>query len=107
MQTKAEYDSQAATRRFFEYGTLAGCVALTGCMSLGIDRMSPEQIKATNGMLTCVTMATAYGRGIQTTVNADDIKKAASTKTKITMSPDCAVTVETDVATVPVLAPAK
>ncbi len=74
---------------------------LSGCMSLGVQQMTPEQIKATNGMITCTQLATTYGRGISTTVNADDVRKGATNMSKITMTPDCAVTVETNVGVAP------
>ena len=80
---------------------LLGCVVLlAGCMNLGVSEMSPDQIKATNGMITCTQLATTYGRGVAVTINADDVRKGATNKSKITMTPDCAATVETDMGVV-------
>ncbi len=53
---------------------------LSGCLS--VSDMSAQQLKATNGMAMCSTVATAYGRGSSITVNADDIRKGASAKGK-------------------------
>ncbi len=79
-------------------------IAMAGCMSLGVQQMTPAQITATNGMVTCTKLATAYGQGIATTVNADDVRKGATNKSKIVMGPDCTITIEGDVgmATAPV-----
>ena len=80
---------------------LIALLALSGCMSLGVQQMTPQQITATNGMITCTKLATAYGQGISVTINADDVRKGATNKAKITMSPDCASTVETDIGVAP------
>lgn len=79
---------------------IAGCIP--GCMSMGIQSMTEGQIKATAGMITCTKLATAYGQGISTTVNADDVRKGATNKSEITMTPDCAITIKTDVGVAPV-----
>lgn len=80
-----------------KYISLVALFFLAGCIGVGVKEMTPEQIKATEGMATCTTIHTAYGRGVSTTVNVDDVKRASTNKGKITISPDCAVTIETDV----------
>lgn len=74
---------------------------LSGCLSMGVHNMSAEQIRATEGMVTCTTVYTAYGKGNTTTVNADDTRKGNNSKGKITISPECAVTIESDTAAAP------
>lgn len=75
---------------------------LAGCMgSFGVQGMTEGQIKATEGMITCSKILSAYGQGISVTVNADDVRKGATNKSKITMTPDCAVSIETDVGVAP------
>lgn len=78
---------------------------LAGCLGLGVQNMSPEQIKATAGMATCTTLNTTTARGNSVAVNLDDVRKGATNKSRIIMTPDCGVTIETDVGVAPV--PAK
>ena len=74
---------------------------LTACSSLGVQNMTEGQIKATAGMATCTTFSSMYGKGHSVTVNMDDTRKGATSKSKVTMSPDCAVTIEGDVGVAP------
>ena len=83
--------------KLFVGGAIA--MSLAGCMSLGIDRMSPEQLRATNGMVTCTRLLTMYGQGIATSVNIDDLRKHTTSKSKISMAGDCTITIEGDVGT--------
>lgn len=62
------------------------CVMLTGCLGIGISEMSPEQIRASNGMMSCTNVNSMYGKASGISVNADDIRKGATAtgKTEIT-----------------------
>jgi hypothetical protein len=56
---------------------------LSGCMSLGYQNMTPEQIKATAGSISCVTIETLmYGKGSSISINTDDTKKGATSSWK-------------------------
>jgi hypothetical protein len=76
---------------------LASTVLFTGCVSMGISEMSPEQIRAAEGLVTCTQIYSAWGKGIATSINIDDVRKGATAKGAITVSPDCSVTIQHDV----------
>jgi hypothetical protein len=75
---------------------------LQGCVSMGISEMSPEQIRAAEGLVTCTQIYSAWGKGIATSINVDDVRKGATAKGTITVSPDCSVTIQHDVGVEPV-----
>jgi len=73
---------------------------LTGCPSMGYQHMTPEQIKATAGTISCSTVSSLYGTGSVIAVNTDDTRKGLSSKWKTdikcgdaTMTIDAAVSV--------------
>lgn len=71
---------------------------LASCGSLGVQSMSPEQIKATAGMATCTTATTIYGKAASVTVNTDDVRKGATSQGKTTVScGDVTMTLDTNV----------
>jgi hypothetical protein len=76
---------------------LASTVLLAGCVSMGISEMSPEQIRAAEGLVTCTQIYSAWGRGVATSINVDDVRKGATSKGAITVAPDCGVTIRHDV----------
>lgn len=59
---------------------------LAGCPSMGYYNMSPEQIKATAGTISCSTVNSVYGKGSAIAVNADDIRKGATSTGAVTIS---------------------
>lgn len=73
--------------------------ALSGCMAMGVQDMTPAQIKATEGMLTCTQLQGAYGRGVAVSVNMDDVRKGMTSKGRIIVTADCAITIYSDVGT--------
>jgi len=74
-----------------------GCLLLTGCVGgFSVKDMTPEQIKATNGMVTCGTANSIYGKATLVTVNNDDVRKGNAGAAKVTVNPDCSVTVESN-----------
>ena len=81
---------------------LLGLVLLSGCMSVGIQGMTPEQLKQTEGMVTCDTINGTVGLytvdGTTVVVNIDALKRGTAVHTIITVSPDCSVTIETQAA---------
>ncbi len=74
-------------------------VALAGCaFSGGVQQMTPEQIKATEGMATCTQATTLYGKGASITANTDNTRKGATSKGKTMITcGDASMTIETDV----------
>jgi hypothetical protein len=70
---------------------------LAGCVSMGISEMSPEQIRAAEGLVTCTQIYSAWGRGVATSINVDDVRKGATSRGGITVAPDCGVTIHHDV----------
>jgi len=83
---------------------LALSVCITGCMSAGISQMQPAQIRATEGLILCSKLQTAYGSGVEIYVNADSVRKGSTSKSKVTMAADCTTTVESDVS-IPAMLP--
>jgi len=79
--------------------SLLSLLLLTGCMSVGIQGMTPEQLKQTEGMLTCDSIKAGVGLyvvdGTTVVINIDALKKGATVHTIISVGPDCATTVET------------
>lgn len=69
---------------------------LQGCMSMGIQNMTPEQIKAAEGLLTCDNIASVYADANSVSVNMETLKKGLTSKTKITVGKDCSVTIDTE-----------
>lgn len=63
-----------------------GCLSLSGCLGLGLQNMTAEQIKATNGMTTCTTLSTMSGSGSTISVNSDDIRKGATSNGKVAVT---------------------
>ena len=55
---------------------------LAGCQSMGYQHMTPEQIKATAGTISCTTMSSLYGTGSVIAINTDDTKKGATSRWK-------------------------
>lgn len=85
-------------------------LVLPGCMSIGVEKMTPEQIRATNGMASCTTLRTMYGAGSSVSLNADDLRKGVTAKGKTTIRcGEAVMEIETDigVATVPAAKPAR
>lgn len=83
---------------------LAAMVLAGGCaFSGGVQQMTPEQIRATEGMATCTCGETTYPgavvRGSSITANTDSTRKGATSKSKttITCCRDASMTIETDV----------
>ena len=78
---------------------LLALLLLSGCMSVGIQHMTPEQLKQTEGMLTCDMINGRVGvyvvEGTTVVVNIDALRKGSSVHTKITVDKDCNVTIET------------
>lgn len=73
-------------------------VALTGCPSMSIKDMSAEQLKATNGMLTCSQLSSMYGKGSSILVNTDDLRKGATSKGKTSITcGDATMTIESEI----------
>ncbi len=76
--------------------------SLAGCLSLGVHDMSAAQIKATNGMVMCGQMVSLYGKGSSITVNADDIRKGATAKGKLSIvCGDAQMTIEHNIGVAP------
>lgn len=73
------------------------CVLLGGCFGMGVQQMTPEQIKATNGMATCTQIFSMYGKGISTAVNVDDVRKGATQDSEIMIDGDCKITIKNKV----------
>lgn len=73
---------QCARRRL---AICAAAALLSGCMSLGVSDMSASQIRATNGMIMCAQVVSMYGKGSSITVNADDVRKGVSARSKTTI----------------------
>ena len=73
---------------------LCAAAALSGCMGMSVKDMTPEQIKATNGMVTCASANSIYGKATLVTVNNDDVRKGNAGGAKVTVNPDCSVSVE-------------
>lgn len=73
-------------------------LSLGGCLGLGMQTMSPDQIKATNGMATCTTGKTLYYSGSTVSINMDDVRKGATSKgkTKVTCG-DTSMEIDTNV----------
>lgn len=57
---------------------------LAGCPSLGMQEMTPEQIKAMDGLVTCSQISSVYGKGSNITANPDRLPKGASGETTVT-----------------------
>lgn len=76
---------------------LALPLLVTGCMSIGVQKMTPEQIKATEGMLTCDNIFSVYARGNSASVHLDRLHKGMNSNSKITVNPDCGITIESSV----------
>lgn len=71
---------------------------LAGCPSMSIKDMSAEQLKATNGMLTCSQLSSMYGRGSSILVNTDDLRKGATSKGKTVITcGDASMTIESEI----------
>jgi hypothetical protein len=69
---------------------------------MGLSKMSPDQIKAANGLATCTQIYSPWGKGTTISINIDDVRKGATSKGRIIVSPDCAVTIQHDVGVEPV-----
>lgn len=78
-------------------------LALGGCMNLGYQNMTAEQIKATAGTTTCTQFTGMYGKGAAIALNADDTKKGVSSTNDISIScGDASLTIKaTNTAPVP------
>lgn len=71
---------------------------LGGCLGLGMQNMTPAQIRATNGMTTCTQVLTMYGRGSTISANTDDIRKGATAKGKTAVKcGDAEMVIENDI----------
>lgn len=72
---------------------------LTGCQNMGYQNMTPEQIKATAGTISCVTLdAFLYGKGSVIAINTDDTKKGATSKWKTVIKcGDAEMTIDAEV----------
>lgn len=78
---------------------LAFCVVLAlmaGCAG-GIQSLTPEQLKQMPGMTACSRAQTPYGNVSTVVVAVDDVRKNATNKFKVTIAPDCTISVEGDV----------
>ena len=53
---------------------------LAGCPTMGYQNMTPEQIKATAGTISCSTVSSIYGKGSVIAINTDDTRKGATSK---------------------------
>jgi len=77
---------------------LLGTFVLTGCPSMSIKDMSADQLKATNGMLTCSQLSSMYGKGSTILVNTDDLRKGATSKGKTVITcGDATMAIESEV----------
>lgn len=65
---------------------VSASLLLTGCPSMGYYNMSPEQIKATAGTISCSTVNSVYGKGSAIAVNADDVRKGATHAGAVTIT---------------------
>lgn len=70
-------------------------VLLSGCAN-GVQQLTPEQLRAMNGMASCNYYNGMYGKAGLVIVNADDIRKGNIGTSEVTISPDagCAVTIK-------------
>lgn len=66
---------------------------LGGCMAMGVQNMDAAQIRATEGMVTCVDVYTMYGKGRSVTVHADANKRGIESTNEIVVGADCTVTI--------------
>lgn len=71
-----------------------GMLALSGCMSMGIQGMTPAQLKAAEGLLTCDNITSIYANANSVTVHMEALKKGSDAASKITVSRMCDVTIE-------------
>ena len=74
---------------------------LSGCMSMGVSQMTSEQIRAADGLATCSTIYTAWGKGASASVNVDNVRKGMTAMGKVVISPECAISIETNVGVAP------
>ena len=81
---------------------LLGTFVLTGCPSMSIKDMSADQLKATNGMLTCSQLSSMYGKGSVILVNVDDLRKGATSKGETTVTcGDATMTIKNEIGVAP------
>jgi len=81
---------------------LLSVLLLTGCPSMSIKDMSAEQLKATNGMLTCSQLSSMYGKGSVILVNVDDLRKGATSKGETTVTcGDATMTIKNEIGAAP------
>lgn len=84
----------------------ACCLALTGCGAMAYQNMSAEQIRATSGTTSCTQYEGLYGNASTIALNADDTRKGASSRGKMTITcGKAAMTVENEVTTPAPVAP--
>lgn len=81
--------------------TSVSAVLLAGCATQSVQSMSPEQLKAMEGMVTCSFYQGMYGKAGVITVNNDVIRKGATSKSKVVVANDCTVTIDGDVGVAP------
>ena len=76
-------------------------LTLAGCPSMGYQHMTPEQIKATAGTISCVTLDTLlYGKGSVIAINTDDTKRGATSRWKTAIKcGDAEMTIDATVGT--------
>lgn len=75
---------------------------LTGCAA-GINQLSPEQLKQLDGLAACNYYHGMYGKAGTVVVSNDTVRKGATNKFKVSISPDsgCAVVIEGDIGVAP------
>jgi len=66
---------------------------LGGCLGLGVNDMTAAQIRATEGMATCVDVYTMYGKGRSVTVHVDAAKRGIDEDYEQVIGPDCTITI--------------
>ncbi len=77
-------------------------LALSGCLGMDVVKMEAAQLRSMEGMVVCnKTAVSAYGQSVIIVIKDPDVRKGATGKSKITMSPDCATTIENDVGVAP------
>lgn len=75
-------------------------LALAGCAG-GLDKFNADQLRSLAGTTGCSSLKSVQGNASTIVVGADDIKRGQSGKYKVTISPDCSVTIESEVASQP------
>lgn len=72
-------------------------MALSGCGSIAYKDMTPEQIRATEGTISCTQATSLYGKASTIATKAESIKKGATSKGKTVINcGDASMTIESE-----------